>query len=245
MMSSDEGQLFMWSLEKPEIPYMLVNYAPKNDNEEQGEIITCSDIHPSSDSLFVYGMSKGNLKIGDLRISSNIQSTATSFGDISPHKNYIYELLSSYSDVKFAKKGSHIVTRDCLTVKLWDVAAPKKPIFTVMLNDAIKSKLCEMVENESIFDKFQLACSPDSSSILSGGYNNTFHMVDPFETNSSSINSQYELSYKKATVVRSMVKGSTVSRMDYTTRTTAVDFNPKKNMCAVASKNCFFTYAMS
>jgi serine/threonine-protein phosphatase 2A regulatory subunit B len=191
MMSSDEGQIFLWSLEQPDIPYMLVNYAPKNDNEEQGELITCSDVHPTSDSLFVYGMSKGTLKLADLRVSSNTQSTAVSLGENGPHKNYIYELLSSYSDVKFARMGSQIVTRDCLSVKVWDVAAPKKPLYTVMLNDGIKSKLCEMVENESIFDKFQLACSPDSSTILSGSYNNTFHMVDPFETNSTSVNSQY------------------------------------------------------
>lgn len=79
-MSSDEGQIFLWSLEQPDIPYMLVNYAPKNDNEEQGELITCSDVHPTSDSLFVYGMSKGALKLADLRVSSNTQSTAVSLG---------------------------------------------------------------------------------------------------------------------------------------------------------------------
>lgn len=192
----------------------------------------------------MYGMSKGALKLGDLRVSSNTQANATVFGDNGPHKNYIYELLSSHSDVKFTQKGKFLVSRDCLSVKLWDVAQPKKPVMNVMLNDGIKSKLCEMVENEAIFDKFQVACSPDSSSILSGSYNGTFHLVDPVEGSTSVSNNQYELSYKKATVVRSMAKGSNVSRMDYTTRTVAVDFNPKKNMCAVASKNCFFTYAI-
>eukprot|EP00178_Gracilaria_changii_P021873 TRINITY_DN64816_c0_g1_i1.p1 TRINITY_DN64816_c0_g1~~TRINITY_DN64816_c0_g1_i1.p1 ORF type:complete len:105 (+),score=5.16 TRINITY_DN64816_c0_g1_i1:23-337(+) len=104
-------------------------------------------MHPTSDSLLAYGMSKGTLRLGDLRVSSNIQTSGTALGENPAHKNYIYELLASYSDVKFTQKGKYLITRDCLTVKLWDVAAPKKPLHSVMLNDAVKSKLCEMVEN--------------------------------------------------------------------------------------------------
>ena len=35
-----------------------------------------------------------------------------------------------------------------------------------------------------------------------------------------------------------------MSKMDYVSKAIATDFNPKKNILAVASKNCFFTYAM-
>ena len=41
-----------------------------------------------------------------------------------------------------------------------------------------------------------------------------------------------------------MSKGNSISRMDYISKSVACDFNPKRNMVAVASKNCFFTYAM-
>ena len=67
-----------------------------------------------------------------------------------------------------------------------------------MLNDGIKAKLCEMVENESIFDHFSLACSPDGRSVVSGSYNNCFHMVDLDDGN----NAQYELNYKKNTIMK-------------------------------------------
>jgi serine/threonine-protein phosphatase 2A regulatory subunit B len=34
--------------------------------EEVDEVITFSKYHPTSDSLFVYGTSKGTLKMGDM-----------------------------------------------------------------------------------------------------------------------------------------------------------------------------------
>ena len=97
-----------------------------------------------------------------------------------------------------------------------------------------------MVENESIFDKFSISPSNDGRTLLTGSYNNTFHMVDPDDN----MNAQYELNYKKSTVVKSITKGHSMSRMDYSAKTVATDFNPKRNMVAVASKNCFFTYTM-
>jgi hypothetical protein len=39
------------------------------------------------------------------------------------------------------------VSRDYLTVKIWDVANTKKPVNTVILHEGLKSKLSEMVEN--------------------------------------------------------------------------------------------------
>jgi hypothetical protein len=39
-------------------------------------------------------------------------------------------------------------------------------------------------------------------------------------------------------------KGSSISKMDYTRKVLAGDFNPKKNMLAVAALNCFYVYTM-
>ena len=58
------------------------------------------------------------------------------------------------------------------------------------------------------------------------------------------MNAQYELNYKKTTVVKSISKGNSMPKMDYCSKAIAADFNPKRNLLAVASKNCFFTYAM-
>ena len=137
--------------------------------------------------------------------------------------------------------GKHIATRDCLSVKIWDVCNSKKPVKTIMLNDGIKSKLCEMVENDSIFDKFRVNASQDGNTLLTGSYSNHFHLLDPED----GANAQYELNYKKTTTMKPIAKGSHVNRLDYFNKVIAGDFNPKRNMVAVASKNCFFTYAMA
>lgn len=57
-------------------------------------------------------------------------------------------------------------------------------------------------------------------------------------------NLQYQLNYKKNTLMKSIAKGNSLGDVDYSYRTIAGDFNPSKNLLAVASKNCFFTYNM-
>lgn len=86
-----------------------------------------------------------------------------------------------------------------------------------------------------------MSASPDSNTIVTGNYNNCFHLID-----TDGANTQYELSYKKATVSKPIVtgKGSALSKIDYERKTVAVDFHPKRNMVAVGSLNCFFIYSM-
>jgi|694.fasta_scaffold135786_1 hypothetical protein len=40
-------------------------------------------------------------------------------------------MVSAYSSVEFLKGGKYLAARDFLTVKLWDTANTKKPLFQV------------------------------------------------------------------------------------------------------------------
>lgn len=63
----------------------------KQNIDEMKENITCSRMHPMSDSLFLYGSNKGSLRLGDLRQSANVDSTALNFKiESQQQKNYIY-----------------------------------------------------------------------------------------------------------------------------------------------------------
>ena len=95
-----------------------------------------------------------------------------------------------------------------------------------------------MFENDCMDDRFGVAVSPDGRTLLTGNYNNCFHLID------ADGNIQYELNYKKATTSKVMSKTSTAGKMDYLRKTMAVDFHPTKNIMAVASLNCFYTYSM-
>lgn len=46
------------------------------------------------------------------------------------------------------------------------------------MTDYLEKKLCEVYENETIFDKFDLQISPDSTQILTGAYNSSAHVID-------------------------------------------------------------------
>lgn len=99
-------------------------------------------MHPKSDSLFLYGTSKGSIKLCDLRSNSNCDQNATVFkGEYADNKNYLASLLSSFTSAEFTNGGKYIVSRDYLTVKIWDVCNNKKPVTSVSLNDGFKGKL--------------------------------------------------------------------------------------------------------
>ena len=70
-----------------------------------------------------------------------------------------------------------------------------------------------MFENDCIYDKFKICSSSDGNTILTGNYNNNFHMIDL--TDGSNV--QYELNYKKQTVMKNItgLKTSSISKMDY------------------------------
>ena len=90
-------------------------------------------------------------------------------------------------------------------------------------------------------DKFKVSGSADGSQIATGNYNNNFHIIDLQDGS----NTQYELNYKKQTSFRQMPAGksSVSSKMDYERKTTALDFNSKRGILAVASLNTFFIYS--
>jgi hypothetical protein len=58
---------------------MVADILGKQNIEEVKETITCSKMHPTSDSLFVFGTNKGSLKLGDLRRSSRVDNDALNF----------------------------------------------------------------------------------------------------------------------------------------------------------------------
>ena len=91
-------------------------------------------MHPNHDSMFVYGTNKGNLKLCDMRIGSDTDSTAFNFkSEYAGNKNFLASLLSGYSSADFTKQGRYLVSRDYLTVKIWDICNTKKPVLNIPL----------------------------------------------------------------------------------------------------------------
>lgn len=89
-------------------------------------------MHSTSDNIFTYGTNKGTLKMVDMRVSANCDNTALNFKYEQPaKKNFFTEMISSYSSVDFTKNGKYILSRDYLTVKVWDICNAKKPVTSI------------------------------------------------------------------------------------------------------------------
>lgn len=77
------------------------------------------------------------------------------------NRSFFSEIISSISDVKFSHDGRYLLTRDYLSLKVWDLHMDTKPVETYQVHEHLRSKLCALYENDCIFDKFECAWSGD------------------------------------------------------------------------------------
>ena len=51
------------------------------------------------------------------------------------NKSFFSEIISSISDVKFSHDGRYILSRDYLTLKVWDVNMESRPLASIPIHD--------------------------------------------------------------------------------------------------------------
>ena len=76
-------------------------------------------------------------------------------------RSFFSEIISSISDVKFSRDGRYILSRDYLSLKIWDVNMESRPLKTIPIHDHLRGKLCDLYENDCIFDKFECVWGGD------------------------------------------------------------------------------------
>ena len=67
-----------------------------------------------------------------------------------------------------------LVTRDFMTVKIWDMHMERLPVQTIVVDGRLGPSLHELYESDCIFDKFDVTLSSDGSKVVTGCYNNEF-----------------------------------------------------------------------
>lgn len=55
------------------------------------------------------------------------------------NRSFFSEIISSISDVKFSNSGRYLMTRDYLTVKVWDLNMESKPLETYQVKHRVIS----------------------------------------------------------------------------------------------------------
>ncbi|ODV91327.1 hypothetical protein CANCADRAFT_32004 [Tortispora caseinolytica NRRL Y-17796] len=181
-LSADDLRINLWNLEIPNQSFNIVDMKPAN-MEELSEVITVAEFHPTSCNIFAYSSSKGTIRLADMRESALCDVHAKMFEEQPDpdSRSFFAEIISSISDFKFSQDGRYIVSRDYLTVKIWDVAMEREPIKTINTHEHLQKRLCDAYDNDSIFDKFEVELRGDGSSVMTGSYNNNF-MIYPDAT---------------------------------------------------------------
>ncbi|XP_038686836.1 serine/threonine protein phosphatase 2A 55 kDa regulatory subunit B beta isoform-like isoform X2 [Tripterygium wilfordii] len=142
------------------------------------EIITSAEFHPIHCNLLAYGSSRGFIRLVDLRQSALCDHSARILqdGESRGSKSFFTEIIASISDIKFSRDGQHILSRDYMNLKLWDVRSGSSPIAVFKIHEHVQPKLCDLYNNDSIFDKFECCISGDGLHFATGSYSDVLRI---------------------------------------------------------------------
>ncbi|KAF8045597.1 hypothetical protein N665_4650s0001 [Sinapis alba] len=263
--SADDLRINLWNLEISNQSFNIVDVKPAN-MEDLTEVITSAEFHPTHCNTLAYSSSKGSIRLIDLRQSALCDSHSKLFEDTATptSRSFFTEIIASVSDIKFAKGGRYILSRDYMTLKLWDINMDSGPVSTFQVHEQLRPKLCDLYENDSIFDKFECCLSGDGSRVATGSYSNLFRVfgVSPGSTETTTLEaSRNPMRRQVATPARpSRPSLSSITRVvrrgggespgadvngnsfDHTTKLLHLAWHPTENSIACAAANSLYMY---
>ncbi|CAN7029077.1 unnamed protein product [Brassica rapa subsp. trilocularis] len=243
--SADDLRINLWNLEITNQSFNIVDVKPEK-MEDLSEVITSAEFHPTHCNMLAYSSSKGSIRFIDLRQSA-----------LSGSKSFFTEIIASVSDMKFAKERRCLLSRDFMTLKLWDINMDSGPVSTFQVHEHLKPKLCDLYENDSIFDKFECCISGNGLQAATGSYSNMFRVfgVSPGSTETASLEASRNPTRRHVPVPSSPFKALSrvVSRespgvdgnsnaLDYTTKLLHLAWHPSENSIACAAGNSLYMY---
>lgn len=171
--SADELRINLWNLEIGEQCFNIIDMKPSN-MEDLTEVITAAEFHPIHCNLLAYSSSRGFIRVVDMRQSALCDRSARILNDAEYHgsKSFFTEITASISDIKFTNNGQHILSRDYMNLKLWDIRMDSLPVSVFKIHDHLQYKLSDLYNDDSIFDKFECCISGDGLYFATGSYSN-------------------------------------------------------------------------
>ncbi|CAI0392122.1 unnamed protein product [Linum tenue] len=117
--SADDLRINLWNLEISNQSFNIVDVKPAN-MEDLTEVITSAEFHPNQCNMLAYSSSKGSIRLIDLRQSALCDSHAKLFEEQEApgSRSFFTEIIASISDIKFAKDGRYLLSRDYMTLKV-------------------------------------------------------------------------------------------------------------------------------
>ncbi|MBA0622384.1 hypothetical protein Godav_007933 [Gossypium davidsonii] len=263
--SADDLRINLWNLEISNQSFNIVDVKPAN-MEDLTEVITSAEFHPKHCNMLAYSSSKGSIRLIDMRQSALCDTHSKLFEeqDDPGTRSFFTDIIASISDIKFAKDGRHILSRDYMTLKLWDINMDSGPVATFQVHEHLRPKLCDLYENDSIFDKFECCLSGDGLRVATGSYSNLFRVfgcsegsteATTLEASKNPTRRQGQTSSRPCRSLGSLsgvvrrVKGAdnlgvdaNGNTSDFTTKLLHLAWHPTENSIACAASNSLYMY---
>ncbi|KAL8217362.1 hypothetical protein R6Q57_020735 [Mikania cordata] len=262
--SADDLRINLWNLEISNQSFNIVDVKPSN-MEDLTEVITSAEFHPTHCNTLAYSSSKGSIRLIDLRQSALCDRHSKLFEEHETlgSRSFFTEIIASISDIKFGRDGRYILSRDYMTLKLWDINMDAGPVSTFQVHEYLRPKLCDLYENDSIFDKFECCLSGDGQRVATGSYSNIFRVFGstPTSTEATTLEASKNpmrrqvqtpsrpsrsLSSSITRVVRrggeSTGNDTNGNSFDFTTKLLHLAWHPTENSIACAAANSLYMY---
>ncbi|KAJ4797319.1 Serine/threonine-protein phosphatase 2A 55 kDa regulatory subunit B [Rhynchospora pubera] len=260
--SADDLRINLWNLEISSQSFNIVDVKPPN-MEDLTEVITSAEFHPINCNTLAYSSSKGSIRLVDLRQSALCDNHFQLFEEHEApgSRTFFTEIIASISDIKFSKDGRHILSRDYMTLKLWDINMNSGPVATFPVHEYLRPKLCDLYENDSIFDKFECCQSGDGSRVATGSYSNLFRVFESGSKEATTLEASRNPMRRQvptpAKPVRSLpsitrvvgrrgteaqVTDANGNSYDFTTKLLHLAWHPTENLIACAAANSLYMY---
>ncbi|GAB4850446.1 Serine/threonine protein phosphatase 2A 55 kDa regulatory subunit B beta isoform [Ancistrocladus abbreviatus] len=261
--SADDLRINLWNLEISYQSFNIVDVKPQN-MEDLTEVITSAEFHPTHCNMLAYSSSKGSIRLIDLRQSALCDSHAKLFEEPEApgSRSFFTEIIASISDIKFAKDGRYILSRDYMTLKLWDINMDSGPVSSFQVHEYLRPKLCDLYENDSIFDKFECCLSGNGQRVATGSYSNLFRVfgcapgsieASTLEASKNPMRRQVQTpsrpSRSLSNITRVVRRGAESpgvdangNSFDFTTKLLHLAWHPTENSIACAAANSLYMY---
>uniref|UniRef100_A0A671SER4 Serine/threonine-protein phosphatase 2A 55 kDa regulatory subunit B n=1 Tax=Sinocyclocheilus anshuiensis TaxID=1608454 RepID=A0A671SER4_9TELE len=250
-LSADDLRINLWHLDFTDRSFNIVDIKPAN-MEELTEVITASEFHPLQCNTFVYGSSKGSVRLCDMRASALCDQHSKLFEEPEDPstRSFFSEIISSISDVKFSHSGRYMMTRDYLTLKIWDLHMESRPVETYQVHGYLRSKLCSLYENDCIFDKFECCWRGDDSEVMTGSYNNFFRMFNRDAQRDVTLEASWEngspgcplKTWRVCTGSRRKRSEIGVDCLDFSRKILYTSWHPQDSIVALATVNNLYIF---
>ncbi|CAN7035222.1 unnamed protein product [Brassica rapa subsp. trilocularis] len=261
--SADDLRVNLWNLEISNQSFNIVDVKPTN-MEDLTEVITSAEFHPIHCNMLAYSSSKGSIRLIDMRQSALCDSHTKLFEEPEApgSRSFFTEIIASISDIKFSKDGRYILSRDYMTLKLWDINMDSGPVASYQVHEHLRPKLCDLYENDSIFDKFECCLSGDGLRVATGSYSNLFRVFGAsqgsteaatLEASKNPMRRQIQTPARPSRTISSMTRmvrrGSESpgaeangNGYDFTNKLLHMAWHPTENSIACAAANSLYMY---